>query len=116
MKDYSKMTEGEALRSIGVRASERDGIQGLELDLKNKKALFIPASDEKPKTIVASEYRDSWVKGVKEVECHECKQIVGISPSTQQVLKKYPDTPVICIACMIKQVEKEAADGQRKDT
>ena len=44
--DFSKMTEGQALYSIGVRATEKDGKSGILLPHPDKtgKPLFIPAS------------------------------------------------------------------------
>jgi len=100
--DFSKMTEGEALRFIGVHVAVKDGQKGLQ-----KGDLFIPASDEKPDIIVASERKQDRVKGAKKIRCADCRCKVWLSPSTQEILKRYPETPVICIACLGKRVEKE---------
>ena len=113
-RDFSKMTEGEALYSIGVRAVEKDGKKGLSLPIPGKSGepLFIPASDEKPGAIVASEHKRDRVKGSKKTRCHDCRRKVWISPSTQEMLRRYPGTPVICLACFVKRAEKE---GGTKD-
>jgi len=108
--DFSKMTEGQALYSLGVRATEQDGKKGLLLPSpdKTRKPLFIQASDEQPEVIVASEHKESRVKGAKKTRCHDCKCKVWISPNTQHLLKRYPGTPVICIACFVKRAEEES--------
>ena len=108
-KDFSKMTEGQALYSIGVRATEKDGKSGILLPHPDKtgKPLFIPASDEKPDAIVASEHKENSVKGAKKTRCADCRRKVWISPATQVMLKRYPGTPVICIACFVKRAESE---------
>ena len=104
------MTEGQALYSLGVRATEQDGKKGLLLPSpdKTRKPLFIQASDEQPEVIVASEHKESRVKGAKKTRCHDCKCKVWISPNTQHLLKRYPGTPVICIACFVKRAEEES--------
>lgn len=106
MVDFSKMTEGEALYKIGVRAVEKDGKKGLEIPLDGKK-LFVEASDEKPGVIVASEHKKDRVKGARKTKCHDCRHKVWISPSTQVMLKRYPGTPVICLSCCLKRMEEE---------
>ena len=108
--DFSKMTEGRALYSLGVRAAEKNGKKGLNLPMPGKpgESLFIQASDEKPDAIVASEHKSSRVKGAKKKRCHDCKCKVWISPNTQHLLKRYPGTPVICIACFVKRAEEES--------
>jgi len=100
--DFSKMTEGEALYSLGARAMVKDGKKGIQLA-----GLFIPASDEKPDAIVASEHKENRVKGAKKTRCADCRRRVWISPATQQMLKRYPGVPVICIACFVKRAEEE---------
>ena len=102
------MTEGQALYSIGVRATEKDGKKGINIPVPGKpgESLFIQASDEKPEVIVASEHKESRVKGAKKTRCHDCRCKVWISPSTQQMLKRYPGTPVICMACFVKRAEE----------
>ena len=107
--DFSKMTEGEALYSLGARAIVKDGKKGLLLPNPDKtgKPLFIPASDEKPDAIVASEHKENRVKGAKKTRCADCRHRVWISPATQHVLKRYPGVPVICIACFVKRAEEE---------
>jgi len=108
-EDFSKMTEGQALYSLGVRAVEKDGKKGISLPVPGKpgETLFIQASDEKPGCTVASEHKSDRVKGAKKTRCADCRRKVWISPSTQEMLRRYPGTPVICIACMLKRVEKE---------
>lgn len=107
--DFSKMTEGEALYSLGLRAVEKDGKKGLNLPVPGKpgETLFIPASDEKPDIIVASDRKQDRVKGAKKTRCADCRRKVWISPSTQVMLKRYPGVPVICIACFVKRAEVE---------
>jgi len=107
--DFSKMTEGEALYSIGIRAVEKDGKKGLNMPIPGKpgETLFVEASDEKPGCIVASERKQDRVKGAKKTRCADCRCKVWISPSTQEMLKRYPGTPVICIACFVKRAEEE---------
>lgn len=105
--DFSKMTEGEALWNLGARPAEKDGKKGLMIS-----GLFIEASDEPPGTIVASDRREDRLKGAKKTRCRDCRRKVWISPSTQEVLKRYPGTPVLCIVCMLKQVEQEKEEGK----
>ncbi len=100
--NFSKMSEGQALYSIGVRAVEKDGKKGLQLE-----GLFIPASDEQPDCIVASEHKRYRVKGAKKTRCRDCRHKVWISPSTQEMLNRYPGTPVICLACFVKRAAAE---------
>jgi hypothetical protein len=103
-KKYRKMTEGEALYSIGCRAEIRDGVKGMTIPLKGKdgKPVFIPASDEKPEMIVGSSHKQFSVAGSKAFKCVDCRHDVWISPSTQKILVKYPGTPVICTDCLLK--------------
>jgi len=107
--DFSKMTEGRALYSLGVRATEKDGKKGLNMPIPGKpgETLFIPASDEKPDAIVASNRRQDRVKGAKKTRCADCRGKVWISPSTQEMLKRYPRVPVICMPCFVKRAEAE---------
>lgn len=107
--DFSKMKEGEALYSLGIRAVEKDGKKGLNIPIPGRpgESLFIKASDEKPGAIVTSEYKENRVKGSKKARCHDCRRKVWISPSTQKMLKRYPGTPVMCIACFVKGAEEE---------
>jgi len=103
------MTEGQALYSLGVRAVEKDGKKGLNMPIPGKpgESLFFQASDEKPGCIVASDRKQDRVKGAKKTRCADCRCKVWISPSTQEMLRRYPGTPVICVACMLKRLEKE---------
>jgi len=103
-RDFSKMTEGEALYSIGVRAIEKDGKKGINLPVPDKpgESIFIEASDEKPGAIVASDRKQNRVKGAKKTRCADCRRKVWISPSTQVLLKRYPGVPVICLPCFVK--------------
>jgi len=107
--DFSKMTEGQALYSLGVRAVEKDGKKGINMPIPGKpgESLFIRASDEKPGAIVASDRKQDQVKGAKKTRCADCRRKVWISPTTQQMLKRYPGTPVICIPCFVKRAEEE---------
>ena len=109
MPDFSRMTEGEALYSIGVRAVKKDGRKGINLPIPGElgENLFIPASDEKPDAIVASGRKQDQVKGAKKTRCADCRCKVWISPSTQEMLRRYPGTPVICMACFVKRAERE---------
>lgn len=109
MVDFSKMTEGEALYSLGVRATEKDGKKGLNLPVPGKpgETIFIEASDEKPEAIVASHRKQYRVKGSRKTRCHDCRHKVWISPSSQEMLKRYPGTPVICLACFVKRAEEK---------
>ncbi|KKM23194.1 hypothetical protein LCGC14_1617650 [marine sediment metagenome] len=107
--DFSKMTEGQALYSIGVRVIEKDGKKGINMPIPGKpgESIFVQASDEKPDVIVASDRKQDRVKGAKKVRCADCRRKVWISPSTQVMLKRYPGVPVICIPCFVKRAEKE---------
>ena len=107
--DFSKMTEGEALYNIGVRAVEKDGQKGILLPHPDKTGvpILIPVSDEKPDAIVTSDRKQDRVKGAKKTRCADCRRRVWISPATQQMLKRYPGVPVICIACFVKRAEEE---------
>ncbi len=115
---FHKMREGEALYSIGVRAGEKDGKKGILLPdpMKPGKTIFIEASDAKPDYIVASEYKENRVKDSQKARCSRCRTKVWLSPSTQAMLKKYPGTPVICLGCFVKQIEKEKSEQVTKDT
>jgi hypothetical protein len=108
--DFSKMTEGAALYAIGVRVAEKDGKVGLNLPMPGKpgQQLFIPASDEKPGAIVASGHKKDRLKGARKTRCADCRHKVYISPSSQEMLRQYPETPVICLTCCMKRVEKES--------
>jgi hypothetical protein len=112
MKDFSKMTEAEALYSIGARPAVKGGVQGLNFPVPGKpgkpgQTIFIPASDEKPNCIIASANKRDRVRGARKTRCHDCPHKVWISPSTQEMLRRYPGTPVICVECFMKRVEKE---------
>lgn len=109
MPDFSKMTEGEALYSLGARAAEQGGKKGILLPNPDKwgKPLFIPASDERADAIIASHLKKDRVKGAKKNRCTDCRHKVWISPSSLDMLRRYPSVPVICIKCFFKQVEKE---------
>lgn len=107
MIDYTKMTEGEALLSIGVRAVTQDGKKGIRLP----NGIFIEASDEKPDCIVATNIA---LKFSKEVLCADCSAHIFISHNTQLMLLKYLGTPIICMECMVKRRQKEEADGKGK--
>lgn len=113
MRDFSKMTEGEALFSIGVRPAVRDGKKGILFPSPDPtaKPLFIEASDEKPDCIIASENKRDRVKGARKTMCYYCRRKAWISPSTQAMLKRYPKTPVICLKCFIKRTEKEKKEN-----
>lgn len=101
-KLFSDMTEGEALRSLGVTATERDGQKGILLPGRDgKEPIFIPASDEKADMIIAST-GDDWVKGAIQVDCVGCGNKVWLSPSSQEMLKMFPEAPVYCIECFSK--------------
>jgi len=95
----SEMTEGEALASLGFRAVEKDGKKGIEKD-----GLFIPAlrPGECPGFIIGSPNRQDALKGSAEYVCSDCGGLVVLSPSTQEVLAQYPQTPVICGNCFLK--------------
>ncbi len=109
IRDFSKMTEGQALYSLGARAAEKDGKKGLSLPMPGKpgETLFVEASDEKPGGIVASANKANRLKGAKKTRCADCRCKVWISPSSQEMLRRYPGTPVICIACCMKRIEEE---------
>ena len=105
-KGRRKMTEGEALLSIGIKSDTQEGKPGIRLPTGQ----FIPASDERPDCIVAG---TELLKFSKETVCADCGTRVAISHNTQLMLVKYPGTPVICIECMMKRVEKEKTDGEK---
>jgi len=107
--DFSKMTEGQALYSLGIREAEKDGKKGLNIPAPGKpgETLFIEAADEEPSGIVASNRKQDRVKGAKKTRCADCRCKVWISPSTQMMLKRYPGVPVICIPCFVKRAEAE---------
>ena len=102
--DFSQMTEGQALYSLGIRAVEKDGQKGINLPIPGKpgESLFIKASDEKPDVIVASDRKLDQVKGSQKTRCANCQGEAWISPSTQLMLKRYPGVPVICVPCLLK--------------
>jgi len=111
------MTEGKALYSLGVRSSEKNGKRGLTLPIPGKpeETIFLEASDKKPDCIVASSRKQDRVKDATQTRCHNCRCQVWISPSTQELLKRYPETPVICLACFMhfmQQAEEEKEGNQ----
>lgn len=114
---FSKMTEGEALYSIGARLVEKDGKKGVSFPVPGEpgKEFFVGISDEKPGAIVASHRKKDRVKNAKNTRCADCRCKVWISPSSQEMLKRYPRTPVICIPCFIKRVESEKTDDRSQD-
>jgi len=99
--NFRKMGEGEALYSIGARPAEKNGKKGMTLG-----GLFIEASDDRPGAIVAGDNKKYTVKGSKKFRCHDCGCKVWLAPGGQEVHRRYPDVPVICILCMIKREEK----------
>lgn len=105
----SRMNEGEALFSLGATPGEKDGVKGLNLPIPGKpgEPLFITVSDEKPGFVVASHRKEDCVKGSKKTKCVDCHRKVWTSPSTRELFKRYPDTPVICVYCFKKRVEEE---------
>ncbi len=111
--NYSQMTEGEALYSLGVRPFVKKGQKGIYIPApgRNAEPLFIPASDEKPDCIIASEHKENRLKGSKKTRCSDCRRHVYISPSTQKMLERYPGTPVICTACFVKRAENEEREN-----
>ena len=98
-KPFSEMTEVEALASLGFRAAERDGKKGIEKD-----GLFIPAlpEGECPGFIVGSPDRQDALKGSVDYVCMDCGGLVILSPSSQELLAQWPQTPVICGNCFLK--------------
>jgi len=104
--NFRKMTEGEALYSIGARPIEKEGKKGLTLG-----GLFIEASDEKPSAIIAGADRKYTVKGSKKFRCHDCRCKVWLAPCGQEMHRRYPDVPVICLTCMMKWEQKSPAAG-----
>ncbi len=109
LKGYTKLGEGDALFSLGIRATVRDGKQGLTLPNPTKpgETLFIEASDQKPGFIIAAGQEASHLQGAKKTRCADCKRKVWISKSTQEMLRRWPGTPVICLNCFVKRVEQE---------
>lgn len=103
LKPLHKMTEGEALFNLGARPAVKDGKVGLNFP----KLGFIQASDEKPDFIVATGDKRYKVKGDKKAKCSRCRCKLWIAPSTQEVLRRYPGTPILCLACTMKQSEEE---------
>lgn len=101
--DFSKMTEGEVLFRLGVRPTEKDGKVGLDLPGIG----FIEASDKKPDVIVTTSDKRCRVKGSQKFRCSQCGCKVWLAPSGQQMLLKYPGTPILCPVCFSKQAEKE---------
>lgn len=110
--DFRKMPEGEALYSIGMRLAEKDGKKGVTLPVPGKpgETFFIEASDERPDAIVASPDKRDAVKGSKAFRCHDCRRKVWLAPTGQELHKGYPDVPIICLHCMIKQTEEVRHD------
>ncbi len=112
--DFSKMTEGEALYSLGARATVRNGKKGILLPNPDKwgEPLFIEASDERPGAIVASHLKKDRVKGARKAKCSRCRRHVWLSPSSWEMLRHYPGVPVMCVICFIKQMEKEKKENK----
>jgi len=104
--NFRKMTEGEALYSIGARPAEKDGKKGLTLG-----GLFIEASDNRSDAIIAGDNKRYTVKGSKKFRCHDCRCKVWLAPGGQETHRRYPDVPVICIACMMKREQKSPLAG-----
>jgi hypothetical protein len=107
--DFSRMTEGEALHYLGARPAVKNGKLGLNLPIPGQpgETLFIEASDAKPDAIVATGDKRYRVRGDRQARCARCRRKVWMAPSSQEMLRKYPGTPVICLNCFLKQVEKE---------
>ena len=108
------MTEGQALYSLGARAVEKDGKKGLAMPIPGKpgQTIFIEASGEKPDCIVASADKHNRLKGAKKTRCADCRCKVWISPSSQEMLRRYPGTPVICMACAVKRAQEDNKKGK----
>lgn len=106
----SRMNEGEALFALGAMPGEKDGAKGLNIPIPGKpgEKLFIGVSDKKPDFVVASYHEKQYrIKGSKKTSCADCHRKVWIAPSTREIFKRYPGTPVICIDCFKKRVEEE---------
>lgn len=103
--DFSKMTEGEALYSIGARPAEKDGKKGLTLG-----GLFIEASDAKPDAIIAGDNKKYRVRGSKKFRCHDCRRKLWLAPGGQAMHRRYPDVPVICVVCVMKREKEVTSD------
>ena len=101
-QDFRKMTEGEALYSIGARPAEKDGKKGLTLGGR-----FIEASDARPDVIIAGSNKKFTVKGSRKFRCHDCGCKVWLAPGGQETHRHYPDAPVLCLTCAMMKRDTE---------
>ncbi|MBA7608337.1 hypothetical protein ES703_15514 [subsurface metagenome] len=47
------------------------------------------------------------VPGSQTGQCDRCGQDIWLAPSTQELMKDYPNVPTRCIDCVTKQLEKQ---------
>lgn len=65
-----------------------------------------------PNELVVMRLNDMTRRHPKQVtmRCHKCNQKVGVYPSGQEALKKYPNMKVICIYCVNIKVFEDTAE------
>ncbi|MBA7701027.1 hypothetical protein ES703_109755 [subsurface metagenome] len=105
------------------------GDEGSEIYLEHRKdesgirvrGHFIPFMKEGQELDVIVCVRKGWnplearrviVPGSQTGQCDRCGQDILIAPSTQELMKDYPNVPTRCVDCVKKQLEEE--DGARK--
>lgn len=66
-----------------------------------KEVFFKMTEAYKPDVVVSGKYNEG-VEGSIQVECMSCGGKVLLSPSSQEIVDKYPDVPVYCIECFSK--------------
>lgn len=82
----------------------REGESGLRV-----RGHFIPFLKEGQEldVIVTVPWGEPMVPGSKKGKCDQCGCHISLAPSTQELMKDYPNVPTRCIDCVKKQLEEE---------
>jgi hypothetical protein len=66
----------------------------------------IEAGEDVPDFIIGSPWSVcERIPGTERRVCSRCPAFVGIAPRTQKLIARYPGTPILCFACMMKDRE-----------
>lgn len=74
--------------------------------LVNEGKVEIPGPDQRPTYIVGGSWPDV-VPGSLRLDCAFCGEHVSLAPSGQEYSRDWPEAPVICFQCLLKEIEKD---------
>lgn len=65
-----------------------------------------------PEWLVVMRLKDMWRRHPNQItmRCSKCNQKVGVYPSSQEALKKYPNMKVVCVYCVNVKVFEDTAE------